>query len=264
VNAKVFVKTALLSAVFMTALLAFSSALAKTTTAACATSRSTSFEVHRCDHDRLWIIETRKLLVPIYHAVNALTLRQLGLARGGEFVLLVNGSYHDGDYANAQHEGLFVVNGKAHAPLKALDKQLSHVVNINEAGAIVAITPAEENSTPANRWKDGTHIQTGPLVVDAGHIATAFIDAAINGKDRYKRSALGVTSDGATIIVIAKTPRTLHDLANAVLNVNHYRRRKLTLVNLDGGPSTALHSTEQPQLSYGADKVTPIVFGVRR
>jgi Phosphodiester glycosidase len=229
----------------------------------CVIKRSASFESTRCDQDRLWVIETRRPMVPIYHAVGPLTLRQLADA-DKQFALLVNGSYHDGDYTNARLEGLFVVNGKTYAPLKSLDKQLSHVVSFSSSGMITSVSLAVETAHVASQWKAGTHIQTGPLITEAGSVTPGFIDAAINGKDRYKRTAIGATADGATVIVIAKTPYSLHELARAVLAINRYRERKLTLVNFDGGPSTALHSNEQSGLSYQADKLTPILFGLRR
>jgi uncharacterized protein YigE (DUF2233 family) len=249
------IKTALFGAVFVS--LCSTIALASD----CVIKRTASFESFRCDQDRLWVIETRRPLVPIYHAVNPLTLRQLGNAHK-QFALLVNGSYHDGNYANAKLEGLFVVNGKPYAPIKSLDKQLSHVVSFSSTGMIASVALADENLSTISKWQSGTHIQTGPLITESGIAASGFIDAAINGKDRYKRTAIGVTADSATVIVVAKTPRSLHELASAVLAINRYRERKLTLVNFDGGPSTALHSNEQSGLSYQADKLTPILFGL--
>jgi uncharacterized protein YigE (DUF2233 family) len=229
----------------------------------CVVKRSASFESHRCLADRLWVIETRRALRPIYHPVNALTLRQLATA-DPNLALLVNGSYHDGDYGNAKLEGLFVVDGKSYAPLKSLDAQLSHVISFSDAGRISTISLADQNAPDAVRWTVGTHIQSGPLIIDSGRIATAFIDASINGHDRYKRTALGVTSDGATVIVIAKTPMSLREFASSVLTINRLLERRLTLLNFDGGPSSTLHSNEQRALSYQADKMTPIAFAIRR
>jgi uncharacterized protein YigE (DUF2233 family) len=232
-------------------------------TKACVASKSPSFALFRCEENSVWIVETRRAIVPFYYAVNPMTLRQLGIART-DMAMLMNGSYHDGDYANARLEGLFAANGKQYAALKPLDNQLSHVISITESGAVSAIQRADEAFATNARIDTGTHIQTGPLLTQNGLLTKEFIDAAINGKDRYKRTAVGVTADGTIVFVIAKTPRSLLDLANVVLDKNDYRVRKLTLVNLDGGPSTAIYSTEQPSLSYQPDKVTPIVLGITR
>jgi uncharacterized protein YigE (DUF2233 family) len=251
------IKAALLSAVFV--FLAANSVAAND----CVVARSRSFESFRCDEDRLWVVETRRPLQPLYHAVGALSFRQLA-SGANEFALFVNGSYHDGDYANARLEGLFVVNGKSYAPLKPLDPQLSHVMSLSDTGRITSISLADGDANSSERWKLGTHIQSGPLIIDAGRVATNYIDASINGKDRYKRTAIGMTADGATVIVISRTPRSLQALAAAVLNINRLRDRGLTLLNFDGGPSTSLHATEQRKLSYQADKLTPVLFAIRR
>jgi uncharacterized protein YigE (DUF2233 family) len=257
------VKTALIGAVFFCAI----GTAANASDPACIELRSASFVAHRCDEDRLWVVETTRPIVARYYSSKSPTLRQLS-TREPSIALWVNASYHDGDYASARLEGLFVVHGKQIAPLKPGDAQLSHIVNISSQGRIIAVEEAPNaNSSitsPPSSKRGDTRIQTGPLILDRGEIASQFIAASLNGADAYKRTAIGVTAGGATVFVVARTPRSLDQLARAVLDVSNYRERKLSLVNLDGGPSTALHSTEQRGLSYQADKLTPVMFGVQR
>ena len=109
-----------------------------------------------------------------------------------------------------------------------------------------------------------SRFQSGPAILVGGTTARAEIAASVNGSDRYKRTAIGRTASGESVIVIARTPRTLVDLGEAVRNINGYRERGLTLVNLDGGPSTAIHAPDADGPSYGADKLTPIVIAVEK
>jgi exopolysaccharide biosynthesis protein len=235
---------------------------AKTVNASdCMFLKTPSYVVYRCDNDQLWIIETTRPLVAHFATSPVPTLREKAKI-SPEFSLLFNGGYHDGNYANAKLEGLFVLDGKPLNALKPDDGQLSHVLAIDRDGRIASIRVAS-NELVSSAQTEPTHIQTGPLITEDGRIAEAFIAASLNGKDAYKRTAIGRTRAGETVIVIAKTPRTLKRLGTYVLQVNQYAKRCLTLLNLDGGPSTAIHSNITSDLSYGADKVTPVGFAIR-
>jgi exopolysaccharide biosynthesis protein len=227
----------------------------------CVFSKTSSYVIYRCDNDRLWIIETTRQLVAYLATPPVTTLREKSNATP-EFSLLFNGGYHDGNYANAKLEGLFVVDGKPFNAVKLEDVQLSHVLSINRDGRIASIRVASREFA-SSTLSEPTHIQSGPLIAEDGRIAEAFIAASLNGKDAYKRTAIGRTHAGETVIVVSKTPRTLKRLGVYVLQVNRYAKRGLTLLNLDGGPSTAIHSNITNDLSYGADKVTPVGFALR-
>ncbi|MGL5001724.1 MAG: phosphodiester glycosidase family protein, partial [Casimicrobium sp.] len=165
-------------------------------------------------------------------------------------------------YAKAKLEGLFFVDGEAKSELKPSDRQLTHVFSLDRNGRFAAVREAS-TTLPEKLDTSGVHIQSGPLILDDGKLATNFIEGSLNGSDAYKRTALGRTRAGETVIVIAKTPRTLAELAKIVLSANNYASRGLTLINLDGGPSTAIHANAVRGLSYGADKITPVGFGLR-
>jgi uncharacterized protein YigE (DUF2233 family) len=237
---------------------------AKTTTLAheCRHTRSATLVWSRCAGDTIWIIETTRPLASWAIEGAVPTLRQQAQA-SNEYSLVFNAGYHDGNYADAKLEGLHVFNGVVANPIKANDVQLTHVLAINTAGHIASIRSANA----ANPYDENTisiAIQSGPLILDNGRIAHDFIGKSLNGNDAYKRTALGVTRAGDAVIVIATAPYALVELAQKVLKTSRYARRGLTLLNFDGGPSTAIHSVEIRALSYGADKVTPVAFGVRK
>jgi uncharacterized protein YigE (DUF2233 family) len=215
-----------------------------------------------CDHGAIWIVETTRPISLFWTLSNVPTLRRRA-ANSPNYSLFVNGGYHDGDYANPKAEGLMIIDGQQIGQFRANDRQLTHVISLNAAGSITAISAA----VPELEGKlnpNSSHLQTGPIIIQDGEIKNDFIVNSLNGNDAYKRTAIGRTANGETVIVIAKTPYTLTNLALAILRTNNYRERRLTLVNLDGGPSTAIHSANFPQLSYGADKLTPTGFAVRR
>jgi uncharacterized protein YigE (DUF2233 family) len=225
-----------------------------------------AFVWSQCAGGTVWIVETTRPLASFHFEGIVPPLKQYAIA-SREFSVVFNGAYHDGNYANAKLEGLYVIDGKRLSELKTNDKQLTHVLSIDRDGKVVAIREANsqvEVDLQSNTLLAATNIQSGPLILEESKLATRFIVNSLNGNDAYKRTALGVTRTGETVIVIAKTPRTLADLAKIVLTANDYAKRGLTLLNLDGGPSTAIHSIDIRELSYGADKITPVGFGIRK
>ena len=230
------------------------------TASACVERRSRGVVAVHCASSGLTLVETSRPLEPIYHVVAAPTPRQL-MAAGWSVV--VNGSYHDGDYANAKLDGQFTVRGKQWGQARPDDRQLSHVITLDEQGHIASIKPAT-----AAALTQAAHaplsVQTGPLITQHGAWVATYVHASLNGNDAYKRSAIGRTDDGHSVIVMARRPRTLEALARDVLALRNYAQRGLTLVNLDGGPSTALALAQWPQWHYQPDKTTPVAFGVRQ
>ena len=227
----------------------------------CTHSVLPSLRWSECAGGDLWVIETLRPIEPFFSATDVPTLRARAQRSPGRS-LLVNGGYHDGHYAEPRLEGLLSLRGKTAGELKAGDLQLTHVMSIDAAGRIASFRAAEAGIA-ARLETNHSHVQSGPLILDEGKIAVAAIERSVNGKDPYKRTAIGRTAAGETIIVVAKTPQTLANLARLVLRINDYDRRRLTLLNLDGGPSTAIHSNQSPRLSYGADKITPVGFALR-
>jgi hypothetical protein len=213
-----------------------------------------------CANGSVWIIETTRKLGLFHSSRGVPTLRKRLAGRPGA-LLLVNGSYHNGDYARPRFEGLLRVGVRAVGAPKVDDLQLTHILSIDRSGRIASIQPASA-ITFAGLPHDRDHVQSGPLILDKGVVALGPISRSLNGSDAYKRTAIGRTREGETVIVVAKTPRSLADLGQLVAQANSLEERGLTLVNLDGGPSTGIHSDVVPKLSYGADKVTPVGFAV--
>ena len=226
----------------------------------CVEHRARDMHVLDCRASGITLIETRRPLKLIYHPVAPPTPRQL-VAAG--WAVVVNGSYHDGDYANARLDGQFTIHGKRWGEARPGDKQLSHVLTLDAQGLIDAIAAADELAL-ARAAGAAASMQTGPLITLDGAWVAEYATASLNGNQAYKRSAIGRTADGTGVIVIARRPLTLEALAREVLALRRFAQRGLTLVNLDGGLSTALAVRRTPALNYQPDKFTPVAIGVRQ
>lgn len=228
----------------------------------CVSTVSAAVQWTRCSNDTLWIIETSRPITVAFSPKAAPTLRKRFHATPNA-LLLINGSYHDGAYDQPTMVGLLELGNRILSPFKPKDLQLSRVLAIDPAGRIASIRALSDEVGP-NRTPTSARLQSGPAILVDGRLVGDEIAASLNGNDAYKRTAIGRTDNGETVIVISKTPRKLLELGALVLRMNDYRKRKLTLINLDGGPSTAIYSEAIRGMSYGADKVTPIVILVTK
>lgn len=132
------------------------------------------------------------------------------------------------------------------APVKQ-DRQLSHVVGYDPRSGLMRFQAVEAFDSAAVRFP--IEFQTGPMVVERNRIATRSIDASINGNAPYRRTMLGYTDeDRAIYFIVTRQDATLASVAAALLGMPAFRGKTLTVVNLDGGASTALHSRNHPEL----------------
>jgi uncharacterized protein YigE (DUF2233 family) len=231
----------------------------------CRTERRHNLTLTTCragkKRDDLIIIESRAGVTLIYHPVSPFTINELANSNTA-FKAVINGSYHDGEYDNAMPIGLFQVRGKKYADFLHNDMQLTHTVTFDETGKISTIDEVDTLAKKASLKPNYSYMQTGPLILNNGAIAMNFIQGSLNGMDAYKRSAIGRLNDATIVTVIATRSITLPQLAERLLRINNYAQRGLTLVNLDGGYSTASASTTLPRARYQPDKVTPIAIGL--
>jgi len=136
-------------------------------------------------------------------------------------VLMINGGYFSADF---QPVGLCRIDGKAIGRTKP--NRLSGFVAVDKAGSIHLFTLKDDLAPYPSV------LQSGPYVIDPG--------GRIGIRSRSGRAAartlIGRTDDGTLLIIVTK-PIPLYDLSVAIKKKIPRIER---LLNLDGGPSTAL------------------------
>ena len=138
-----------------------------------------------------------------------------------EHELMINGGYFDSDF---KPSGYCKIDGKIINSKVA--KNLSGFVAIDNAGKVALLAHDDDFS------KYPTVLQSGPYVIDPGG------KMGIRSKSgkRARRTLIGITTDERLVILIVD-PIYLIDLANAIMK---YLPKLERLLNLDGGPSTAM------------------------
>ena len=141
--------------------------------------------------------------------------------RPGRHSLMINGGYFEDDFSPT---GLCRIDGKVINPSN--DPKLSGFLAIDGQGKLVLLTKHDQ------RDAFPTVLQSGPYVIDPG----GKIGIHSRSGAPARRTLVGVTTEGDIVIIVTE-PIHLFDLAVLVSNRLPQIER---LLNLDGGPSTAL------------------------
>ena len=84
---------------------------------------------------------------------------------------------------------------------------------------------------------------------------------SVNGSGEYIRSILGYTDSGDKFFLITTKAYTLNDLANEILKLDIFQGEDVNAINLDGGSSTFIYSSENKDYNIGSFKTLPIILG---
>lgn len=136
-------------------------------------------------------------------------------------VIMINGGYFNDDFSPA---GLCRVDGRAINSKQS--ESLSGFIGVNNAGKVDVLTQGEKTEPYP------TVIQAGPFVIDPGGKIGIHSRSGVEAK----RTLIGLTKDKDLVIVVTE-PIFLFDLAGLIAERFPSIER---LLNLDGGPSTAL------------------------
>ena len=138
-----------------------------------------------------------------------------------KYSLMINGGYFDADFYPV---GYCKINGVIVNKTKV--KKLSGFIAINSSGSISILTRKDNLSKYSNI------IQSGPFVIDPG----GGIGIKSRSGHKAKRTLIGMTKNKSLVIIVTK-PILLYDLA---FQIKKHLPSVERLLNLDGGPSTAL------------------------
>lgn len=181
-------------------------------------------------------------------------------AQKNDYRLLINGSFFDGLREQATHAGWLKIFGKELANVKR-DRQLSHIVKYSPVNGnfefVDYINFKPDSST------DRIEFQTGPLVIEKNLITDNYLKKSINGMGKYWRTLLGTTFDGTFYFITVRKKVALDELARFLRSTAIFAGKKLTVINLDGGPSVALFVEKYPQFNFNVNAQLPLLLGVK-
>lgn len=160
------------------------------------------------------------------------------------------------------HAGWLSIFGTQYTPLKD-DRQLSHMVVLDTSVGYIDF-PSLDLWDSSMTSKTSLEFQSGPLVIDANTVDTLSINASINGKSLHLRTFLAYTDEGnMKYFIISRRAGSLAKIAEQLLTLPIFEEKKLSVMNLDGGSSTALYSQKHPGLNFNENHPLPIMLGIK-
>ena len=150
-----------------------------------------------------------------------------------KYALMINGGYFDQAFAPV---GLCRINGKV--VNETVSENLSGFVALDEGGCLYVLTHDDDLEAYSSI------IQAGPYVVDPG----GKVGIRTCSEMKAARTLVGVTTEGVVVVVVVTAPISLYDLAHGIKKQLPEIER---LLNLDGGPSTALKTVAYEVVNTG-------------
>ena len=187
----------------------------------------------------------------IYNPNQTSTVKEVGI--NSKFDIMTNGGFFLEDN---QYAGALVIDSKIISQPAPLDKQLSHVVTYDPTSNSYEFIPTTKFNI--NLGYD-LAFQTGPLMILDNVRQDAYISNSVNGSGEYLRTFFGVTTEGEVISGISTKKITLELLSDYLLET--FKEKQITVINLDGGSSTALFLGESNAKNYGQFKILPVLLG---
>ncbi len=175
------------------------------------------------------------------------------------FSYIINGSYFEGSRI---HAGWLSILGVQHTPIKA-DRQLTHMAILDTHLGYLDF-PGLDLWDSSMTHSTSIEFQTGPLVIHENVIDTLSIKASINGESQHLRTFLAHTKeDDMKYFIITRHVGPLEQMAEHLLSLPVFKGKTLSVMNLDGGSSTALYSRSHPELNFNTNRPLPILLGIR-
>jgi exopolysaccharide biosynthesis protein len=193
----------------------------------------------------------------VYSPKNTKTFLQI--AKDMNFRYMINATYFSGSARDASHAGWLWIYGTLYEQV-AEDKQLTHIVSINRLSKKISYTYYKDFKSELD--KDCLEFQTGPLIIENSKLAEDCIKSSINGLRNAPRTMLASLDNKQMFFIISESSRDLITLGNYIMKLSVFYGKRLDVVNLDGGPSTALYSKNYSKLNYNDEAVLPFHLGI--
>jgi|GEM_PF-2443437 exopolysaccharide biosynthesis protein len=219
-----------------------------------------NINVYKYKQSEMTIVSVPDTLYYIYAPINANSVEET--AKEGGYRYVINSTYFAGTNTNATHCGRLRVYGKTYVQELIDDKQLEYVAQYNRRQQTMRFFSKSEFVLDKDSL-NSIEFQTGPLVVKNGVVVKKAISSSLNGLREAKRTLIGVTDDKHIYFIIVESDVDLIELGQYLLRLDIFKGKKLDVMNLDGGSSTALYSQNNPEVNYNSQAVLPFLLGIK-
>jgi len=183
------------------------------------------------------------------------------VALENNFRYQINASYFAGSAKDASHCGLLKIYNSVIDSSLIEDKQLKYIASFNKAEHKINFFYYKDFVSQND--PNTLDFQTGPLIVQNNKLAEEAIKSSINWKRKAQRTLIASLDNKEIFLVVVRKKTGLIELGNALLKLSVFKNKKLDVMNLDGGSSTALYSRNFPKLDYNSNAQLPLLIGIK-
>ena len=119
------------------------------------------------------------------------------------------------------------------------------------------------DSLNTSKISDCIAFQSGPAIIINNKIQKDFINNSLNGKSKELRTLIAYNSENEIYLIITREHVKLEELAEFLLITQPFTNRNISIMNLDGGSSTALFTKNNPEFNFRENKRLPLLLGVK-
>ncbi len=195
----------------------------------------------------------------IYEPFNAKPFGEL--AKESNFRFAINATYFAGSNVHATHCGWLKMYGNKIISKKMNDPQIKYISQYNKQTKKIYFFYYKDFITTDD--SNSLEFQTGPMVVESDSLSMQSIASSINGMRKAPRTLLASTDHKNIYFITVRTSVQLQEIGNFLRSLLIFDKKKLDVINLDGGPSTALYSKNNPEINFNTKPQLPFLLGVQ-
>lgn len=211
------------------------------------------------------LIEVDKIKIVLFNNVttfdllnenNTMTLNDY--LKTEDLSVVVNGGYFTPD----QKFVGYLYDGSELAKLSRGNVQATHIAVFDNESKRIFFVDSNLFESAEYITTGDLAFQSGPIILDKNILQTTFIDKSLNGNGSYYRTFLGKTESGKVFVGVTTDIYDLRKLGEAMLQLNEFKGEVVSVLNLDGGTSTAMSVKNNEPFSFRGFRLLPFYLGI--
>jgi len=159
--------------------------------------------------------------------------------------VVVNGGYFT---ETKDYIGLLWNGNERLGRISVGNQQATHIAHFDkQTGRLEFLSSLDFTDSDFNQDTNNIYFQTGPLIIDHNEVQTSLIDRSINGNQSALRSFIGYTESGKIFVGVTTQGYDLRNLGEMLLSKDFFEGETISVINLDGGSSTSIYSSENAE-----------------
>ncbi len=138
------------------------------------------------------------------------------------------------------------------------DKSRSYIVRIDRPSGRVAFIP--HSAFISDSSKTVLEFQAGPLIIENGKAVSSQIQKP---GEKHRRTLLALLGNTEMYLLVTRGQYALPDLAEKLVSFSIFKGKRLDVIVLAAGDSSAVYARNFPRVNLNAEGRMPLLIGIR-